>query len=287
MMDRRRFAIGLSAAGFLGWRGQALADTSTDEFVRIENESGGRLGVAALDMASGRRIGHRADERFPMCSTFKLLAAGAVLKRVDGGQEQLDRLVRYTAADLLSYAPTAKEKIATGMTVAELCEAAITLSDNTAANLLLASFGGPKGLTAFVRTLGDSLTRLDRIEPELNEAAPGDPRDTTTPNAMVKDIQALVLGDALSEKSRAQLKTWLIANKTGTGRLRAGVPEGWIVADKTGSGDHGTNNDVGVLFPPNRAPILVTVYLTASKAPEPQRIAAIAAAGKAVVSGLN
>ncbi len=284
MIDRRQFSAGIVA--LMGLSGPGRAQTPP-AFSQIEKESGGRLGVAVLDTGSGRRLGYRADERFPMCSTFKLLAAAAVLARVDAGKEQLDRLVRYAPADLLSYAPVAREKIATGMTVGELCEAAITLSDNTAANLLLASFGGPQELTAFAGALGDSVTRLDRIEPALNEAAPGDPRDTTTPDAMLGDIRALVLGDALLEKSREQLKQWLIANKTGTGRLRAGVPEGWDVADKTGSGDRGTNNDVGVLFPPGRAPIVVTVYLTASEAPEAQRIAAIAATGKAVVDALT
>jgi beta-lactamase class A len=284
MMDRRRFAMGVSATGFLRLGGPALAESPTDAFSRIEKESGGRLGVAALDTRNGQRLGHRMDERFAMCSTFKLLAAGAVLARVDAGKEKLDRLVRFSAADVLSYAPIAKDHVATGMTVAALCEAAITVSDNTAANLLLASFGGPAGLTAFVRTLGDNVTRLDRIETALNEAVPGDPRDTTTPAAMLADIQALVLGDALSEKSREQLKQWLLANKTGAGRLRAGVPEGWIVADKTGTGEHGTNNDVGVLYPPDRPPIIVTVYVTQSDAPEPTRIAAIAAAAKAVAT---
>jgi beta-lactamase class A len=284
MLDRRRFAVGVSATGFLGLSGRALAESPTDAFSRIEKESGGRLGVAALDTRNGRRLGHRMDERCAMCSTFKLLAAGTVLARVDAGKEKLDRLVRFTAADVLSYAPIAKDHVATGMTVAALCEAAITVSDNTAANLLLASFGGPRGLTAFVRTLGDNVTRLDRIETALNEAVPGDPRDTTTPTAMLADIQALVLGNALSEKSREQLKQWLLGNKTGAGRLRAGVPQGWIVADKTGTGEHGTNNDVGVLYPPGRPPIVVTVYVTQSDAPEAQRIAAIAAAGKAVAA---
>ena len=172
MIDRRRFAVGLSALGFLGLNGPGLAQTSPDAFFRIEKESGGRLGVAALDTRDGRRLGHRADERFPMCSTFKLLAAGAVLARVDAGKERLDRLVRYSAADILSYAPVTKEKIANGMTVGELCEAAITLSDNTAANLLLASLGGPQEITTFARALGDAITRLDRTEPTLNEAMP-------------------------------------------------------------------------------------------------------------------
>lgn len=259
MIDRRGFALGTCAifAG-LAVPEAAGATSETPDFARIEAECGGRLGVAVLDTHNGRRMGHRADERFAMCSTFKLLAGAAVLTRHDAGKEQLDRRIRYDAKDLVTYSPVTGKYVAAGMTLAELCDAAITVSDNTAGNLLLASFGGPEGLTAFTRTLGDSVTRLDRIEPELNEAAPGDPRDTTTPAAMAANIRALVLGDALSAQSREQLKRWLIASKTGDTALRAG----WTVGDKTGSGERGTRNDVGVIWPPGREPVVVSVYLT-------------------------
>jgi beta-lactamase class A len=240
-----------------------------------------------LDTRTGTKAGHRADERFPMCSTFKLLAAAAVLARTDAGAETMDRLVRYSAGDLVTYSPVTKERVATGMTLTELCEAAVTLSDNTAGNLLLASLGGPQGITAFARTLGDSMTRLDRIETALNEAVPGDPRDTTTPAAMLADIRALVLGDALSEKSREQLRFWLLANKTGGGRLRAGLPADWAVGDKTGAGERGTTNDVGVIFPPGREPVVVTIYLTECRAPVEQRIATLAAVGKAIAKSVG
>jgi beta-lactamase class A len=148
------------------------------------------------------------------------------------------------------------------MTIGEICEAAVALSDNTAANLLLALLGGPAGLTAYARSLGDRVTRLDRIEPALNEAAPHDVRDTTTPSALVGDLHAILVGAALSQASRARLIGWLVACKTGDRRLRAGVPAGWRVGDKTGSGGHGTTNDVGILWPPDRDPVLVAVYLT-------------------------
>nr|WP_254453699.1 class A beta-lactamase [Siccirubricoccus sp. G192] len=207
---------------------------------RIEAASGGRLGVAVLDTLTDTRSGHRTDERFPMCSTFKLLAAGAVLARADAGRERLDRRIRFGRGDLVVYSPVTQERVGgDGMSLAELCAAAMTLSDNTAGNLLLASMGGPAGLTAYLRSLGDTVTRLDRIEPELNEAIPDDPRDTTTPAAMLANLQALALGPALSAGSREQLVGWLLGNRTGDTRLRAGLPDGWRTGDKTGSGGEG------------------------------------------------
>jgi beta-lactamase class A len=227
----------------------------------LEARSGGRIGVAVLDVATGARAEHRAHERFAMCSTFKFLAAACVLARVDRKEERLDRRVVFTERDIVAYSPVTHGRIGgEGMTVAELCHAAMTLSDNTAANLLLASFGGPAGFTAFARSLGDEVTRLDRIETELNEATPGDQRDTTTPTAMLECMCRLVLGDALSEPSREQLTAWLIANKTGDKRLRAGLPKDWRVGDKTGTGGNGATNDIAVTWLPGRGPILVTAY---------------------------
>jgi beta-lactamase class A len=290
MIDRRGFAVGACAALVMVGESAALPEPSNAleaAFRRIEAESGGRLGVTLVDTKDGSGAGHRADDRFPMCSTFKLLAGAAVLARVDAGKEKLERRIRYDAKELVTYAPGTEKRVATGMTLAELCDAAITLSDNTAGNLLLASLGGPQGLTAFARTLGDGVTRLDRIETELNEAVPGDPRDTTTPAAMAADIRALVLGDALSPASRGQLRRWLVNNKTGDARLRAGVPAGWIVGDKTGTGGNGSNNDVGVIWPPGREPIVVTVYLTESPGPAERRNAAIAAVASAISDSLS
>jgi beta-lactamase class A len=227
------------------------------------------------------------DERFPMCSTFKVLASGAILHGVDTGKESLERRVYFTEADLVTYSPETKKHTGpVGMTIAELCEAAITLSDNTAGNLILASIGGPAGLTAYARSLGDPVTRLDRIETALNEALPDDPRDTTTPNAMASNLQSLVLKDALSAKSRKQLIDWLSANKTGGKRLRAGLPMGWRVGDKTGTGERGTANDVAVIWPSSRAPIIVTVYLTGATTSADAQSATIAGVGRAVVAAL-
>ncbi|ABE61336.1 Beta-lactamase [Nitrobacter hamburgensis X14] len=264
-----------------------LQERFVDELKRLETESGGRLGVTLLDTGTGQCVGHRMDERFPLCSTFKVLASGAVLQGVDAGKESLARRIYFNEADLVTHSPETHKRVGPiGITVAELCKAAITLSDNTAGNLLLASIGGPQGLTAFVRKLGDDVTRLDRIETELNEAAPGDPRDTTTPNAMASDLRALAVGDVLSAKSRAQLVGWLAANTTGGKRLRAGLPAGWRVGDKTGTGERGTANDVAVIWPPDRAPFIITAYLTGATVSADRQNAVMAAVGRAVATAL-
>jgi beta-lactamase class A len=284
--DIVRGAGALAAYGFIGAPAWA-ANPFEEALAAIERETGGRLGVAVLDTGSELHATLHGDDRFPMCSTFKFLAAAAVLKRVDEGKEKLDRRVVYTKDDLVEYSPTTGKHVGDGMTMADICEAAMTLSDNTAGNLILASLGGPQGFTAFARSIGDPVTRLDRIEPELNEAKPGDPRDTTSPAAMTANLRALVIGDALSAPSRAQLTAWLVANKTGDTRLRARLPAGWRVGDKTGTGGNGSNNDVGVLWPPGRAPILVSAYLTETAVPQEQRNAAIAAVGQAVGQALG
>jgi beta-lactamase class A len=297
MQTRRQAALAI-AAGAMSCaltlsRQTACAATDPlgalrEDLAALEAESGGRLGVAALHAGSGGFAGYRADERFPMCSTFKLLAAAAVLKRVDDGKEKLDHRVKFEASDVVVYSPVTKERTGgDGMTLAELCTAAMTVSDNTAGNLILASLGGPQALDDYVRSLGDTVTRLDRIEPDLNEALPGDPRDTTTPAAMLKNIQALILGDALSERSKNQLISWLVGNKTGDTRLRAGLPTGWRVGDKTGSGEHGTTNDVGVAWPPQSAPVLIALYLTGTTASGEARNRTLAAVGSAIAGRLN
>ncbi|SDV47105.1 beta-lactamase class A [Chitinasiproducens palmae] len=255
------------------------------EFARIEAATGGRLGVAVEDTASGRRLAYRGGERFPMCSTAKLLVCGAVLQRVDAGRDTLDRLVSFAPSALVTYSPATQPHAGTdGMTLEALCVAAMTLSDNTAANLLIASVGGPRGVTALARSLGDTVTRLDRNETTLNEAKPGDPRDTTSPIAMSSNVKALLYGTALSAPSRQRLLGWMNGNITGGAKLRAGVPGNWQVADKTGSGGHGTSNDVAVLIPPGTAPWPIAVYLTGAVGiDESARSAAIAAVARAVV----
>lgn len=265
----------------------AFADDSISALRELERRNGGRLALALLDTASGRRVAHRGDERFPMCSTFKFLAAALMLTRVDRGEDRLDRRIVFAESDLVPYSPATKEHAGPGgMTVDAICAAAVTLSDNTAGNLMLASFGGPAGLTAFVRGLGDPVTRLDRIETELNEGAPGDPRDTTSPLAMLGTMQKVVAGNVLSAGSRERLIGWLVANKTGDKRLRAGLPAAWRVGDKTGTGGNGSANDIAVAWPPGRAPVFIAAYYTGSTISDEARSAVIAEAGRIAAAGL-
>jgi beta-lactamase class A len=286
-MSRRQALAGslLAVPALASFSTQALASQDAEaRLAELERVNGGRLGVAVLNLATGKRVGHRADERFLMCSTFKALAAAFVLARVDQKKEQLDRRVIFSKKDLQAWSPASEKHVGgAGMTVAELCDAAVTLSDNTAANILLASFGGPAALTAFARSLGDDVTRLDRTEPGLNDRdKPDDIRDTTTAAAMLETLRKLLLGDALSSASRAQLAAWLITNKTGDTRLRAGLPKTWLIGDKTGTGSDksGFNNDIGVAWPPDRAPVIVTAYCEMPSISASQRNAAIAEVGR-------
>lgn len=289
VISRRDLLIGSLLAGLAPSTLGDAADDSGGELqegiARLEQRHGGRLGVAVLDTANTKLIAHRGDERFALCSTFKFLAAAFILTRVDRKEESLTRRIVYPKDYLVSYSPiTEKHAGADGLTVGEICEAAMTLSDNTAGNLLLDSFGGPVGLTAYLRSIGDNVTRLDRRETELNEAKPGDPRDTTTPVAMLKTMRKMVLGTALSGASREQLTTWLVANKTGDKRLRAGVPKGWRVGDKTGTGANNATNDIAVIWPPGRAPIVVTAYYAESRASEDERNAILSEVGRFAAS---
>ena len=266
----------------------AATNDFANRILSIEERTGARIGVAALDTGSGKRLDHRSEDRFPMCSTFKFLAAAAVFKRVDDGQEKLDRFISYGAKDILEYAPVTKAHLKDGgMTLGALCAAAIEQSDNTAGNLLLDAIGGPAGLTNFVRSIGDERTRLDRKEPELNSAVPGDERDTTSSAAMCANMQRLLLGNVLSESSRHQLEDWLQHNETGTLMIRAGVPKTWTVGDKTGRGANGATNDIAVVRPPGRAPIVIAIYSIGSKAAADDRAAAIAESARVVVNSLD
>ncbi len=222
-----------------------------------------------------------------MCSTAKVLSCGAILQRVDAGHDNLNRRIRFSAKDLVTYSPVTRNRVGgDGMALAELCQAALTVSDNTAANLIVASLGGPSAVTAFARSLGDPVTRLDRIETALNEAQPGDVRDTTTPVAMAANLRMLVTGDSLSRASRDQFAAWLVANQTGGAKLRAGLPEDWRVGDKTGSGGFGTSNDIAVIWPPDRKPLIVCVYLTDTKSGSDSSDRTIAAVARTVRDSL-
>jgi beta-lactamase class A len=248
---------------------------------------GGRIGVAALDTGSGARIAYRADERFPMCSTFKMLLVATILHRVDTDCEKLERRVPIAKADLKPNSPGTEPHLGGDLPISDLCEYAIIYSDNMAANLLLKAVGGPQGVTAYARSLGDRITRLDRYETDLNVVPPGDLRDTTSPSAMLATMRKLLLGPALSPASRDRLTGWMIANRTGDQRLRAGVPKTWRVGDKTGAWTpDGGINDIAILWPPGRAPILVTAYTVGSAKPIADRNAALAEIGRIVAESL-
>jgi len=267
--------------------GTGAQATAEERFAAIERGLGGRLGVAALDTGTGRRLVYRGSDLFPMCSTFKFLLAACVLRRVDGMTEDLHRLISYTEMDLLGHAPVTRAHVKEGaLPVGELCAAAVEVSDNTAANLLLASVEGPAGLTALIRSLGNDVTRLDRNEPDLNSNLPGDPRDTTSPAAMLDSMEKLLTGNALSQASRSQLNAWLEQSTTGADRLRAGFPPGWRAGDKTGTGEHGAVGDLGIFWPTGKRPILVAAYMIEGNASAEQREAAIAAVGRVVAESL-
>jgi beta-lactamase class A len=295
MVSRRTFLYGLGIAmsgGLLPVLSvhaeERWSERLARDFAELEKERGGRLGVAVADTHSGKSVAYRGDERFPMCSTFKTLAVAAILARADAGKEQLDRRVRFEVKDLVANSPISQKYVGgDGMALAEICEAAITYSDNTAGNLLLARLGGPEGLTAYMRSLGDTVTRLDRNEPDLNEALPGDARDTTSPSAMLSDLRMLVSGNALNSTSRQRLIGWLVGNKTGDARLRAGFPRDWRVGDKTGSGERATANDVAVVWPSaNRSPLFIAVYLTGSSPEADHRNGTLASVARLVAASL-
>jgi beta-lactamase class A len=253
MIQRRTFLLGslATAANSAFPSASAGATTAASELSLIESRAGVRLGVAALNSATGARLTWRGDERFAMCSTFKWMLAALILDRVSHDALSLDQRISYGPADLLDfYAPVTRAHLNQGwLTVRDLCAAAIE------------EVGGPAGLTRYIRRNGDRVTRLDRSEPELNTHVPGDPRDTTTPAAMVLTMRRLLLGNALSQPNRAILIGWMELTNTGQDRLRAGLPSGWRVGDKTGTGSAGEANDLAIAWPPGKQAILIASYL--------------------------
>jgi beta-lactamase class A len=288
-MNRRDFHRGAGAAlaaCIPAWAAavQAREGDAPAPWDALERRCGGRLGVAVLK-PRGALLGHRLGERFPMCSTFKWVLAAQVLQRVDRGEERLERRVTYGRDALVAYSPVTREHLGRGMTVAQLCEAAVAQSDNGAANLLLAASGGPAAVTAFARGCGDTVTRLDRKEPELNEGEPGDVRDTTSPVAMARLLHSVLTGNALSQAARGQLARWMEGSQTNANRLRTGLPPGWRMGSKTGTGARGSTNDVGFFHAPVGGLSVVAVYITGSAAPLAQREATIAAVAAALTRG--
>lgn len=252
----------------------------------LEKSSGGRLGVALIDTADNSQILYRGDERFPMCSTSKVMAVSALLKQSETDKNLLAKRMEIKQSDLVNYNPIAEKHLDTGMTLAEFSAATIQYSDNTAMNKILEHLGGPAKVTEFARTIGDKTFRLDRTEPTLNTAIPGDKRDTTSPLAMAKSLQNLTLGKALSEPQRVQLVEWMKGNTTGGASIRAGLPTTWVVGDKTGSGDYGTTNDIAVIWPANHAPLVLVTYFTQPQQNAEARKDVLAAAAKIVTEGL-
>lgn len=296
-MERRDVLKGIGGGAAFALAGPALAYPQraapfggaafAAAIARAEAATGGRLGVAVLDLATGARFAQRGDERFPMCSTFKFLLSAAVLHAADARRIRMDRAVAIPRGVLPPNSPAVTPMTGRTMTVAALCKGTVTQSDNAAANMLLALIGGVAGFNAFARLLGDTSTRLDRIEPMLNSAIHGDVRDTTTPNAMLGSMNAALFGPTLTPAARAQAIAWLVANTTGGARLRAGLPSTWRVGDKTGTGENGSANDIGVLWPrAGRRPILVTSYLTGATVPQAAQYAAHAAVGRAIAEAV-
>ncbi|MGX5025300.1 FONA family class A beta-lactamase [Enterobacter sp. UPMP2060] len=252
----------------------------------LEKNSGGRLGVALIDTADNSQILYRGDERFPMCSTSKVMAVSALLKQSEIDKNLLAKRIEIKQSDLTNYNPIAEKHLDTGMTLGELSAATIQYSDNTAMNKILEYLGGPAKVTEYARTIGDKTFHLDRTEPALNTAIPSDKRDTTSPLAMAKSLQTLTLGKALGEPQRAQLVEWLKGNTTGGASIRAGLPTTWVVGDKTGSGDYGTTNDIAVIWPANHAPLVLVTYFTQPQQNAEARKDVLAAAAKIVTEGL-
>lgn len=263
---RRQSLLGLlPAAAALAMIGRVRA-AEPDDLVAalqaLEAREGGRLGVSIIDTGTGLQRGNRADELFALCSTFKFVLAAAILQRHDGGSVSLDRALNVTKGGVIANSPVAEKNIGNTLTVGELCHATVTTSDNAAANILLKELGGTEFVTAFLRGLGDTVTRLDRMEPHMNNAdvAAGDVRDTTSPAAMATTIRTIMLGDVLTPASREILTGWMKATVTGPDRLRLGLPSDWTLGHKTGTGRDGPTNDIGIAWPPGRAPVIITVY---------------------------
>jgi beta-lactamase class A len=284
MIDRRMLMTGLPL----------LAAAAPDRFAAlrraitaVERSAGGPIGISLLDTHTGERFGHRANDRFPLCSTFKLLLAARLLHGADKAQWAMAERLPVTKADMLFNAPFTEKRIGGTASLLELAEAMAVLSDNPAANIALAKVGGPAALTAWLRSIADQTTRIDRNEPEMNNETPGDPRDTTTPTAMLATSRALVEGRILSPAARRTLFGWMQASKTADTMIRAALPLGWQEANKTGAGSWRARNIVSVITPPGRKPTWVAAYLFAAKSELAERNRQFVPLGRAIVESVN
>lgn len=253
----------------------------------FEKTSGTKIGAVAINTATNTYLQYRATQRFPLCSTFKVMVTAAILQKSMTERDFLQQRIFYKKQDFVYYSPVTEKHLADGMTVAELSAAAMTMSDNTATNLLLKNLGGPQAVTAFARSIGDKAFRNDRFEPDMSSSVPGDVRDTSTPLAMANSLQRLVLGDSLGLIQRQQLQTWLIGNTTGDKLIRASVPKGWTVGDKSGAGDYGTRNDIAIIWPLDGAPIVMAIYTTQSKKDAESRDAVVAGVARILLDELT
>ncbi|VXB14739.1 class A beta-lactamase [Brevundimonas sp. G8] len=291
--DRRTLIGGAGALALVGCyprRDEPKADEAPQPFLLndLEELNGGRLGVAALDVGSQRRVSWRGQERFAFCSTFKAFLAVATLERVQREEEQLDRAVAVTRADMIPHAPVTEKAIGRTLTIRELMQAAVEVSDNPAANILIREMGGIAVWRSWWPTFGDTTTVISRLEPDLNTALPNDPRDTCLPDQTIANIRELAFSDRLTPAHDQLISGWMIASPTGANRIKAGAPEGWTVAHKTGTGANGATNDIGMLTPLSGSPVLLAAYFTgAPEATDDQRDAVIAEATRRALKALG
>ena len=291
--DRRRLIGGAGALALVGCyprRDEPQAEEAPQPFLLndLEERHGGRLGVAALDVGSQRRVSWRGQERFAFCSTFKAFLAVATLERVQREEEQLDRAVPVTRADMIPHAPVTEKAIGGTLTIRELMQAAVEVSDNPAANILIREMGGIAVWRSWWPTFGDTTTVISRLEPDLNTALPNDPRDTCLPDQTIANIRELAFSDRLTPEHDQLISGWMIASPTGPNRIKAGAPQGWTVAHKTGTGSNGATNDIGMLTPLSGSPVLMAAYFTgAPEATDDQRDAVIAEATRRALKALG
>jgi beta-lactamase class A len=292
--DRRTVLTGLSALGLMGCAPRAESTPPSApaleafDLSALETRNGGRLGFVAHDLTSGRILEWRGDERFVYCSTFKMYLAAATLMRVQMGHERLDRQIPITRADMVNHAPVTEPAIGGSLSVEHLMKGTVEVSDNPAANLLLKAMGGLEAMQAFYRSIGDDSTRVDRFEPFMNRLD-GD-KDTIMPLQSAANLKHLLIdaGTPLSPDSMTRLLGWMFASPTGVSRIKAGVPAGWRVAHKTGTGGYGPTNDIGLLYPPSGAPVVVAAYYhAASTSPDAQNEAVIAEATRVALTRLG
>lgn len=262
----------------------AHANTIIKKIEEIESQLGARIGVSIYDVTDNKLWNYNGDTRFPLMSTFKTLACAKLLDDVEKGLQSFSTSTVITKSSLVKWSPVTKKYIGEKFTLKQACSAAMIMSDNTATNIVLTGIKGPKALTQFMRSIGDNVTQLDRVEPYLNEALDGDKRDTTTPNAMVKSLDTLLFGDALSQASKDQLKQWMIDNKVTGSLLRSVLPENWSIADRSGAGGYGSRGITAVVWPDKRSPLIISIYLTQTDASFAQRNKAIANIGKEIFS---